>query len=432
MARVLIVDDDPAVGAVLEGLLQQGGMQSAWVASGQGALEELSLRPVDAVVSDVRMPGLDGMQLLQQIGVKFPGVPVILMTAHASVPLAVEAMKNGAADFVTKPFDKEEILYTIAKAMKSAQHAEERAADAGALLGESEPLQQVQRLIDRAAQGDATVLLRGESGTGKELAARALHERGRRKGRPFVKVHCAALPDALLESELFGYEKGAFTGAASRKPGRVELAEGGTLFLDEIGDITPATQVKLLRLLQDKAFERLGGTASLRADVRFVSATHRDLEAMVKAGQFREDLFYRLNVVPIWMPPLRERPGDVARLARHFCASFGKRTLSQEALERLCTLRWPGNVRQLQNFVERLTVLSDGAEIGARDVERELAREPQESAPGSSLEARKQDAERDAVKDALARAGGNRTQAARLLGISRRTLYTKLEEYGLG
>jgi two-component system response regulator AtoC len=287
------------------------------------------------------------------------------------------------------------------------------------------------------------VLLRGESGTGKELAARALHQRGRRRAGPFVKVHCAALPDALLESELFGYEKGAFTGAASRKPGRVELAEGGTLFLDEIGDVTSAVQVKLLRLLQDRAYERLGGTSTLRADVRFVTATHRNLEEMVKAGQFREDLFYRLNVVPIWLPPLRDRPGDVARLARHFCAAIAASSgrqgveLAPEAVDRLAALRWPGNVRQLQNFIERLIVLSDGPTLSLADVERELCREqgpaaePARASQGLSLESRRQDAERDALRDALARAGGNRTMAARLLGISRRTLYSKLAELSL-
>ena len=437
--HVLLVDDDRAVGMALQGLLQQGGVESSWVPSAALALEQLSRMAVDAVVTDLRMPGMDGMQLLQEIGARFPEVAVIMMTAHGTVQLAVEAMKSGAADFVLKPFDRQEILYTVRKVLTAAPHAEAKSAGAGALLGDSDPMREVDRLLDRAAAGDATVLLRGESGTGKELAARALHERSRRRTRPFVKVHCAALPDALLESELFGYEKGAFTGAASRKPGRVELAEGGTLFLDEIGDITLAVQVKLLRLLQDRAFERLGGTRTLTADVRFVTATHRDLEEMVKAGQFREDLFYRLNVVPVWMPPLRDRPGDVARLARHFCAALsGDRRgveLSPAALDRLVAERWPGNVRQLQNFVERLIVLSDGPALTLADVERELAREqrpaPAHAASGGSLESRRQAAERDALQEALAGAAGNRSLAARLLGISRRTLYSKLAEHGL-
>ena len=441
LGHVLVVDDDPAVGTVLEGLLQQGGVACSWVPSAALALEQLSQRAIDAVVTDLRMPGMDGMQLLQQIGARFPEVAVIMMTAHGSVPLAVEAMKAGAADFVLKPFDKQEILYTVRKVLAAAPHAEEKAAAAGsgALLGDSEAMREVERLLGRAAAGDATVLLRGESGTGKELAARALHQRSRRRAGPFVKVHCAALPEALLESELFGYEKGAFTGAASRKPGRVELAEGGTLFLDEIGDITPAVQVKLLRLLQDRAYELLGGTRTQSADVRFVAATHRNLEEMIKAGQFREDLFYRLNVVPVWLPPLRDRSGDVARLVRHFCAELaGERRgleLEPAALDLLVAQRWPGNVRQLQNFIERLIVLSEGPVLTLADVERELSRErgpaARPAAGGGSLESRRQGVERDALQEAIARAAGNRSLAARLLGISRRTLYTKLAEHGL-
>jgi len=429
---------------VLEALLQQGGVESSWVASGALALGYLAQRPVDAVVTDLRMPDMDGMQLLQQVRSRHPEVAVIMMTAHGTVQVAVEAMKAGAADFVLKPFDRQEILYAVRKVLTAAPHAEERAAGplpaARELLGESEAMREVQRLIDRAAATDATVLVRGESGTGKELAARALHERSRRRSGPFVKVHCAALPDALLESELFGYEKGAFTGAACRKPGRVELAEGGTLFLDEIGDVTPAVQVKLLRLLQDRAYERLGGTRTLHADVRFVAATHRNLEEMIEAGQFREDLFYRLNVVPIWIPPLRDRPGDVARLAREFseaiASAAGRRGagLSDDAVERLAAHRWTGNVRQLQNLIERLIVLSDGPSISLADVERELSREPAKPAgvpQELSLGARTSTAEREALQEALTRAGDNRSLAARLLGISRRTLYSKLAEHGL-
>jgi len=390
---------------------------------------------------------MDGMGLLREVGRRWPGVPVVLLTAHGSVPAAVLAMKAGAADFVLKPFDRQEILYTVRKALAAAPHVEARAspvAGAAPVLGEAEAMRAVDRLIEKAAAGDATVSLRGESGTGKELAARSLHQRSRRRAGPFVKVLCAALPDTLLESELFGYEKGAFTGANSRKPGRVELAEGGTLFLDEIGDITPSVQVKLLRLLQDREYERLGGTQTLRADVRFVTATHRDLEAMMKAGQFREDLFYRLSVIPIRLPPLRERPGEAARLARHFCAVLGAAngkptcTLSPEALERVAQESWPGNVRQLQNFIERLIVLSDEPALTLADVERELPREDDRKGASAKdgaatlvLESRRQGAEREALQEALARAGGTRTLAARLLGVSRRTLYNKLEEYGL-
>jgi two-component system, NtrC family, response regulator AtoC len=284
--------------------------------------------------------------------------------------------------------------------------------------------------------------VQGESGTGKELIARAIHDGGSRHTKPFIKLHCAAFPDTLLESELFGYEKGAFTGAAQRKPGRVELADQGTLFLDEIGDITPATQVKLLRVLQEREIERLGGTKPVKVDVRFVAATHRDLPAMVAAGQFREDLYYRLNVIPLDVPPLRARPGDIELLATRFAEGHAQATgrpivLENAVLTRLASQKWPGNVRQLQNFVERLVVLSDGPTITVSDLERELVRAggpvPSSSAGPAqvTLESVVQNAGREAVREALARAKGNKTLAARLLGVSRRALYYKLEELEL-
>jgi two-component system response regulator AtoC len=297
------------------------------------------------------------------------------------------------------------------------------------------------------------VLIRGETGTGKEIAARTIHRLSSRRDGPFIKVHCAALPDALLESELFGYEKGAFTGAAARKPGRVELAQGGTLFLDEIGDVTPAVQIKLLRVLQDREFERLGGTETLRTDARFCAATHRDLEGMIQRGEFREDLFYRLNVVPLWIPPLRARRPDIDALTRAFCARFGSAhgkpgvTFDDDAMRALRRERWPGNVRQLQNFVERLVVLTASSVITLRDVTDELSRQVRfvTQAPSSivapqaavtpddgSLEEQVRHAEREALKRALDRAKGNRTVAARILGINRRTLYNKIVEYELG
>jgi two-component system response regulator AtoC len=317
-------------------------------------------------------------------------------------------------------------------------------------------------VLQRAAPGNATVLIRGESGTGKDLVARALHDLSARASQPFVKIDCASLPEALLESELFGYEKGAFTGAVARKPGRVELAERGTLFLDEIGELTAPLQAKLLRLLQDRELERLGGTKTIKVDVRVVAATHRDLETMVERGQFRQDLFYRLNVVPLWLPPLRARRDDIELLARHFCKVFGAANgkpdiaLQPEALRALRGQRWPGNVRQLQNFMERLVVLADGPNLGEDSIRAELSRQvrfvtqpgtsggarlarsiaTQVDVPGAAsvvgpLDAELRVAEKKAIERALRHAGGNRSLAARLLGVSRSTLYAKLEEHGL-
>jgi two-component system response regulator AtoC len=455
---VLLVDDDLAVGKVMSALLEQAGLKTEMVPSAERALEVLHERPFDVVVTDQAMPGMDGLELLTRIHERWPEIPVVMVTAHGTVQLAVEAMKRGAADFLVKPVDREQLLFVVKKEMQKSQRDLPPSMDAGVgFVGSSKAMQDVHALIKRAAPGTATVLVRGESGTGKELVAKAVHEQSPRRAGPFVKLHCAALPETLLESELFGYEKGAFTGAAARKPGRVELAQGGTLFLDEIGDITPAVQVKLLRLLQEKEFERLGGTQTLKADVRFVAATHRPLEQMVKAGQFREDLFYRLSVVPILLPPLRSRPEDIEPLVKHFCALHGEAngkkgiTIEPAAVAVLKGQPWPGNVRQLQNFIERLVVLSDGLTISARDLDQELGRavSPEAAAPAAAatgtgtgggqegasatptLEGKRREAEKQALISALQQAKDNRTLAAKLLGISRRTLYNKLEEYGL-
>jgi two-component system response regulator AtoC len=452
-AKILVVDDDRAVGMVLAALLTQAGYDAQHVSSGEQALAALAARRLDAILSDVRMPGMDGLELLAAVKKRAPEVPVILITAHGTIPLAVEAMKAGAAEFLLKPFDKDEVVYTIGKALAGAEARAERPPEPevredGPVLGTSSAMKDAMTRLEKAATTMATVLLRGESGTGKEVAATELHRLSKRTG-PFVAVHCGALPEQLLESELFGYEKGAFTGAIARKPGRVELAQGGTLFLDEIGDVSLAVQVKLLRLIQEREFQRLGATSLEKADVRFVAATHRDLEAMVRDGTFREDLFYRLNVVPVVMPALRERRQDVEPLVRRFVSLLGERngrpktTVDAGAIAAMTAASWPGNVRELSNFVERLVVFASEDTITQTDVERELAQRGQgprvavtepKSSPtaatvtGSSLDAQRSDAERAAVKDALSRAHGNRTQAARLLGVSRRTLYNKLAE----
>jgi two-component system response regulator AtoC len=394
-------------------------------------------------------------------------VPVIAVSSDDEERQAA-SLRAGALATIGS-IDADEIRAAVARTARAGADLEaERpppVSQRTTLLGKSEAMRNVGDLVRRTASSLATALLRGETGTGKELVARSLHDQSPRRGGPFVKVHCAALPDSLLESELFGYEKGAFTGASARKPGRVELAEGGTLFLDEIGDVTPAVQVKLLRLLQDKEYERLGGIRSTRADVRFVAATHRDLETMVKRGEFREDLFYRLNVVPIWLPPLRARREDIALLSETFAADFAhtydkpEARLEAGAIAALQAERWPGNVRQLQNFVERLVVLARGP-ITPDDVRREMSEQvrfetqltglraaqakPPSVGPGSGAGASSdagpplqlgeavRNAERTAIERALVHTNGNRTVAARILGVSRATLYAKLEEHGLG
>ena len=447
---VLVVDDDAAVGTVLVALLAQAGLAAIHVPAGDAALRTLAQKPIDVVLTDLRMPGMDGMNLLATVVARWPDVPVVVLTAHGTVPLAVQAMRAGAADFLLKPFDREEIVFVVRKAMHAVRHADGKTGVAPmgrvASVGESPAMREALALLARAANSTATVLIRGESGTGKELAARAIHDQSPRRGGPFVVVHCAALPDSLLESELFGHEKGAFTGAVCRRPGRIELADRGTLFLDEIGDVPLATQVKLLRVLQERTFDRVGGTQSVKVDVRFVAATHQDLDAMVRAKTFREDLYYRLNVIPVVMPPLRERPEDIPPLVARFVTTFaeanGKSSMRFEvaAVERLGRESWPGNVRQLQNFIERLVVLTDGPAITAADVDRELARSaaisPIEAAgaphaPPSTLVDRRRTAEREALREALERSGGNRTLAARVLGVSRRTLYNMIAQHGL-
>ncbi|MEY4549760.1 MAG: hypothetical protein RL685_5955 [Pseudomonadota bacterium] len=476
--HVLIVDDDAAVRQVLCGLLSQAGMIAAEAASAQEAEVQLEKHPVDVVISDVRMPGLDGLGLLRRIRQHWPEIGVVMLTAHGTIQLAVEAMKSGANEFMLKPFDREEVLFVVRKVGEQSRREGAvpprvpAVADSGApFVGGAPVMRELSELVRRAASGMATVLIRGETGTGKELVARAIHEQSARRAKPFIKLNCAALPDSLLESELFGYEPGAFTGAARHKPGRVELAHGGTLFLDEIGDVPLSTQVKLLRILQERELERVGGVKTIKVDVRFVAATHRDLESLVQAGAFRQDLFFRLNVLPLRVPPLRERLQDVRPLAEHFiraaCANNGKPllTFAPPAWELLEARAWPGNVRELEHFVERLVVFSDEQLITRRDVERELLRGtanqvlpaagaesrpsagravPAHAEPGraeapagrteelpTGLDEHRRNAEREAVLQALSRAGNKRTVAARLLGVSRRTLYNKLEELGI-
>jgi two-component system response regulator AtoC len=477
---VLVVDADTVTASALRQLLAQQDVTVLAASSGADALTRLDREPAHVVVSELKLPDMSGLELLARLGERWPGLPVVMLAADASVAEAVSALKAGAADFLQKPLVREEIVFVLDKAftavaMRAEQPPPPPSTERAGIVGESPAMRQVYATLERAAQGQATILVRGESGTGKELAARAIHAESPRAAEPFVKIDCASLPEHLLESELFGYEKGAFTGAIGRKPGRAELADKGTLFLDEIGELSMPLQAKLLRLLQDHEFERLGGIKTLKVDVRIVAATHRDLESMIERNQFRLDLFYRLNVVPLWLPPLRARREDIESLARHFCtvcaAANGKVGVSLEAdaIRALRGQNWPGNVRQLQNFIERLVVLSPGPVIREEDVRAEISRQvrfitqpgtsvglrpksapaPSASAPAAlaanpaaaaptevasailPLDLEVRVAEKRALERALRFAKDNRSLAARLLGVSRSTLYAKLEEHGL-
>lgn len=447
-ARILLVEDDAALGRVTEVTLIARGYDVVWVKNGASAVGQLGDGSWDLVLTDVRMPELDGLALLDVVKRDYPDLPVVLMTAHASVGAAVDAMKRGARDYIAKPIAKEELFHVLDLALHASEGSLPRPSPDGASaspLGSSAVMRTVDALVSRVAKSDATVLILGETGTGKEVTAKLLHARSARAQEAFVTVNLAALPENLLEAELFGYEKGAFTGAVQSKPGRLELSHKGTLFLDEIGEVPLSTQVKLLRFLQEQTFERVGSTTSRKVDVRVIAATHRDLAAAVASGTFREDFYYRLAVIPVKLPPLRERLGDVAALAQEFFARFaGKHdrrdlVLSAEALTELTRHSWPGNVRELEHTMERLALLAESNPVQVACVERSLALSlaprpsgiPQAAPNDASLAERRRVTDRAAVEDALARAKGNRTTAARLLGVSRRTLYNKLDELGM-
>ena len=412
---------------------------------GQRALQILQEKSVDIVLSDIRMPGMDGMTLMKRALARTPKPLFILITAYGSIETAVEAMKHGAYDFLTKPVNLGRLEILLKRALHNREIERENrdlhqqlSVKFGmeALVGESAVMQEVFETVRQVATSRASVLIEGESGTGKELVAHALHGLSPRSGGPFVPVHCAALSESLLESELFGHEKGAFTGATEQRKGRFEAANGGTLFLDEIGEVSPATQVKLLRVLEERSFERVGGQDSVNVDVRMITATNRDLQKMMDAGDFREDLFFRLYVVVIHMPPLRERIGDIALLLKHYLDNFNEENAKQlegftsDALDILTAYRWPGNVRELRNVVERMVVMARGTRLTVRDIPssvRDSTGAGPRSVGGLSLE----ESEKQMIVRALRLSKGNRTRAAEQLGISRRTLHRKLNDYGL-
>jgi len=443
-SSILIVDDEKNMRFVIGRALSSAGHDVREAASGEDVLKAFEEAIPDLIILDQRMPGMGGLATLTEIKKEHPDLPVIMLTAHGNVESAVQAMKAGATEYLTKPFDVAELKLTVARALKVGNLVRqvdylrgelERDYDTSGIVGESQLMKDVLETVSRVAASDANVMVYGESGTGKELIARALHEQSNRSRNPFIQLSCAALPETLLESELFGYEKGAFTGAADSKPGRFELADSGTLFLDEIGDISLTVQVKLLRVLEQMSFERLGGSKTLSVDIRLIGATNRDLPSMVKEGEFREDLFYRLNVIPITLPPLRERRGDIKLLAQHFLSRFSTdKELSAESQKLLDDYHWPGNVRELQNTIERATILSRGKIIGPDDLPAEIRQGVSLSSDAIRLPAEGvalEKVERELITQALERTGGNRTKAAELLGISRHTLLYRIEKYGL-
>jgi two-component system NtrC family response regulator/two-component system response regulator HydG len=445
-ARILVVDDEQAAREALGTILLEEGYEVLDAADGEEALGALADFAPDVVLSDIRMPKLDGLGLVKKARELNVDVPFVMMTAFASVEAAVEAMKAGAENFLIKPIDINAVAVVVGKALEKRRLLQETQALRDRvrerfrfpnMVGESAELQSVFDVVKRAAPTRATVLILGESGTGKELIAQAIHEESPRRDKPFIRVNCAALTETLLESELFGHERGSFTGAMARREGRFELADGGTLFLDEIGEIPHSIQVKLLRALQQREFERVGGVQTLKVDVRMVAATNKDIAAEVKAGRFREDLYYRLNVVAVTLPPLRSRKGDIPSLVSHFIQkyteSYGKEIggLAPGTLNALLSHHWPGNVRELENVIERAVVLAVGTELTSDDLPatlrgpRPMVDSPGKLIPGATME----EIEREAILKTLEMVDGSTSRAAEVLGISVRKVQYRLKEY---
>ena len=445
--RILIVEDEDKLRRVLELQLRSADFEVDQAATAEDALK-LADR-ADIVLTDLRLPGMDGLELIRVIRRQNMRTPILVMTAFGSVETAVEAMKAGAFEFLLKPFSLDHMMTVIRKALNMRALEDENRKlreelgyryEFDNIIGRSAPMQEIFATIERVAPSRATVLLAGESGVGKDLIARALHYHSPRRDRPFVKINCTALPENLMESELFGYEKGAFTGANTTKPGRFEQADTGTAFLDEIGDVPATIQVKLLRVLQEREFERLGSNKTLHIDVRIVAATNQDLRAALEQGTFREDLYYRLNVVPINIPPLRERPEDIPFLAEHFVRKLARanaspvESITEDAIGKLLGYHWPGNVRELENVIERSLVLCNGVRLDAADIRLDTAPRARQQASGDAFlpEGMSLDNyEQSIIREALRRAAGNKSQAARLLGLTRNALRYRLAQMGL-
>ena len=451
--KILVVDDEVNMRLVLKAMLTKEGYEVETAADGLEALALLKRHDVTACVTDLRMPRLDGMGLLNRMAEEYPAVPVILITAHGTVATAVDALKKGAFDYITKPFDQEELKRVIGKAVKTRVLGDEEVQlppteiDRSEIVGAGAQMAKIFEVIRKVAPSTTTVLITGETGTGKELVANAIHAGSPRRHNPFIKINCSAIAENLIESELFGYEKGAFTGAVSSKPGRFELAHKGTLFLDEIGDLPREMQVKLLRVIQDQEFERVGGIQTIKVDVRLVTATNRNLHQEVREGRFREDLFYRLNVMPIHVPPLRERKEDIPALLDYFIGKFNRKLgrriagADPEVVDLLMDHDWPGNIRELENLAERLVLMARGETIVMGDVPAELieaveartqAGTPDEKRSIKELIREKtEDIEKQMIIRVLEECEGNISKAARQLGLSRRGLHLKLAKYSL-
>jgi two-component system response regulator HydG len=450
-AKILVVDDEPSQRKMLKANLSLDGYQVFEAEDGKDAIERVSDEFYDLILMDNRMSNVDGIEALREIKKISPGIPVIIITAYASVETAIEALQAGAHDYLTKPLDIEELRIKVQQTLEFWRLKEENILqkrrienlfDASQIVGRSQKMRRVLETVAMVAPTEASVLILGESGTGKELIANALHQGSTRSDKRFIKINCAALPETLLESELFGHERGAFTGAVGRRPGRFELADGGTIFLDEIGEMTPSTQSKLLRVLQEREFEPLGSTKTVKVDIRILSATNKDLKEEVKRGTFREDLFYRLNVVPIQLPPLRERKEDIPLLTEHFLKIYNEKNgrhlkgFHPRALDAMMRYSWPGNIRELENVVERAVILTRDEYVSVPELPESIARAVETPTPSMNSEGIRpgttiREVEKELILITLEHNDGNRTRSAAELGITRRTLQNKLKEYGL-
>ncbi|MBU0485686.1 MAG: sigma-54 dependent transcriptional regulator [Proteobacteria bacterium] len=437
---ILIIEDEKTVRISLKDALTSEGYSVHGVETGAEGIAALHNCSFTVIITDVRLPDVGGMTILQEASSSCQDTPVIVMTAYGSIEDAVTAMRRGAYDYITKPFNLDELLLLVQRAVELREIKDENSRlrkeihkrfQFPDVIGESPAMQEIFRLIDKVSPTDTSILLQGESGTGKELIASTIHYQSLRKDRPIIRVNCASLPESLIESELFGYEKGAFTGATARKPGRFELADTGTIFLDEIGDLPLAVQTKLLRVLQEQTFERLGGTKTIKVDVRVITATNKELNKEVKNGNFRQDLFYRLNVVPITLPPLRQRREDIPLLIKALTTKFNDQlgtrvTFSDEAIQDLVKYDFPGNVRELQNIIERMLILAEDGTIKRNDLPKHIRKLKSETTPLATLAEVAAEAENSHIRKILQVTGGNKSKAAEILGVSRKTLWEKI------